>query len=91
VVEEVLGDKAHPDYRSPSPTNPIAKPQQAASGPLKNESIGVVTIGEAAIRLNMSKSEVERLVAGGVVKSLRAGWTTVVPTTEVERIRSARE
>jgi excisionase family DNA binding protein len=50
----------------------------------------VLTIGEVAARRDISRAEVERMIAGGRMRSLMAGWTVVVPTSEVERLRSAR-
>ncbi len=47
----------------------------------------MLTIGEVAARLNISRAEVERMIAAGKMRSLKAGWTTMVPTSEVERLR----
>jgi excisionase family DNA binding protein len=64
------------------PTTRAAEPP-----PPKNEAIGVLTLKEAATRLGISTGELEAMVIGGRVKSLMAGWTVVVPSSEVERLR----
>jgi hypothetical protein len=43
---------------------------------------------EAATRLDISRADVEQLVASGAVKSVAAGWTTMVLTSEMERLTS---
>jgi hypothetical protein len=65
-----------PTAKTPEPTEP------------KSEAIGVLTMREAATRLGISTSEMEAIVKRGAVRSLMAGWTVVVPTGEVERLRS---
>jgi hypothetical protein len=62
-----------------TPTEPIQ---------VKDESVLVLTIGEAALRLGISTDEMEALVRRGAVKSVVAGWTTMVLASEVERMRS---
>jgi hypothetical protein len=56
--------------------------------PSKGESVLVLTMQEAATRLGITTDEMEAMVKRGTVKSLVAGWTTMVPTSEVERLRS---
>ncbi len=43
---------------------------------------------EAALRLGISTGEMEAMVKRGTVRSLIAGWTVVVPTSEVDKFRS---
>jgi hypothetical protein len=56
---------------------------------VRSEAIAVLTMQEAATRLGINTSEMEAMVKRGTVKSLVAGWTVVVPTSEVERLRSS--
>lgn len=42
---------------------------------------------EAAMRLGISTDEIEAMVRRGTVKSVVAGWTTMVLASEVERLR----
>jgi excisionase family DNA binding protein len=86
VVAQALGDAARrdgPQVEKFVPTTKAPEPPQP-----KNEAIGVLTVREAATRLGISISEMEAMVKRGAVKSLMAGWTVVVPTSEVERLRS---
>jgi excisionase family DNA binding protein len=66
------------------PTTKAPEPPQP-----KNEAIGVLTVREAAMRLGISTGELEGMVKRGTVKSLMAGWTVVVPISEIDRLRSA--
>jgi hypothetical protein len=45
---------------------------------------------EAATRLGISTDEIEAMVERGALKSVTAGWTTMVPTSETERLRRTR-
>jgi hypothetical protein len=86
VAAQALGDAARrdgpqavkfvPTTKSPEPTQP------------KSEAIGVLTLREAATRLGISTGEMEAMVKRGTVKSVVAGWTTMVVASEVERLRS---
>jgi hypothetical protein len=49
----------------------------------------VLTIHDAATRLGITTDEIEAMVNRGTVKPVVAGWTTMVPTSEVERLKSA--
>jgi excisionase family DNA binding protein len=75
---------------SPKPKSKLPEPSYRTAVPLhpSERSERVLTIGEAAARLGISGSEMEAMVKLGTVKSLMAGWTVVVPTSEVERLRS---
>lgn len=85
--------------RDPDQRDPLIEPPKSSSAPpsatsanpaVASESIGVLTIGEAAARLAMSRAQLEALIDRGVVEALPTGFTRVVPTTEVERIQSTR-
>jgi len=54
----------------------------------RSEAIRVLTLKEAATRLGISTSDMEAMVRRGAVKSVVAGWTTMVLASEVERHRS---
>jgi excisionase family DNA binding protein len=58
--------------------------------PVASRGIGVLSIGEAADRLGMSRSELEALIDRGAVEGLPTGYTRMIPTTEVERLQSKR-
>lgn len=45
----------------------------------RNESIGVLTVKEAAPRLGRGTTGMEGMIARGAVKTLVAGWTTAIP------------
>jgi len=46
----------------------------------------VLLMEEAARRLNWATAKVEAAVAAGELESVRIGWTTMVPLSEVERM-----
>jgi argonaute-like protein implicated in RNA metabolism and viral defense len=85
VVAQALGDAARRDGPQVAAIYvPFTKPPEPTKS--KNEAIGVVTLREAATRLGISTDELERMVAVGKVKTLMAGWTMVVPVSEVGRL-----
>jgi len=50
----------------------------------------VLTLGEAAARLGMSRRELETMVERGEVATLQGEFIRVIPTREVERLRRLR-
>lgn len=46
----------------------------------------VLTLGEAAARLNVSRPELEALIAAGKIEALPTGFTQMIPTREAERL-----
>jgi argonaute-like protein implicated in RNA metabolism and viral defense len=86
VVAQALGDAARRDGPQAAKFVPTTKAPETAQP--KSEAIGVLTAREAATRLGISTSEMEAMVKRGAVKSVVAGWTTMVPTSEVERLNS---
>jgi excisionase family DNA binding protein len=63
---------------------PTTKPTESIQG--KDESVLVLTIGEVATRLAISRGEVERMIAAGKMRALETGFTLMVPVSEVERL-----
>ena len=88
MVRQALGDAARRDEPQVAkfvPTTKALEPPQP-----KGEAIGVLTFREAATRLGISTDEVEAMVASGKVMSLMAGWTVMIPSTEIKRLASLR-
>jgi hypothetical protein len=85
VVQLALGDAARRDQPQVAKYVPTAKAPEPAQP--KSEAIDVLTLREAATRLGISTSEMEAMVKRGTVKSVVAGWTTMVLASEVERLR----
>lgn len=86
VVSEALGDRARLDGSTGAAMYvPIVRPDPE---PPKSEAIPVLLVSEAATELGISTDELERMVAAGKVKTLTAGWTVVVPASEVKRLAS---
>lgn len=57
----------------------------------RDESIGVLTLGEAAARLGLSRDELERLIEARKIETvLVGGLTRMIPTREVERLATRR-
>ncbi len=84
VVAQALGDAARrdaPQVMKFVPTTKASEPPQPNS-----EAIGVLTLKEAATRLGISTGEMEAMVKRGTVRSVVAGWTTMVLASEVERL-----
>jgi excisionase family DNA binding protein len=46
-------------------------------------------VGEAAARLGVSRSELEAMIAAGKIAALPTGFTQMIPTSEVERLRAS--
>jgi predicted DNA-binding transcriptional regulator AlpA len=47
----------------------------------------VLTVGEAATRLGMSRAQLDAMIARGQVETLPIEFGRVVPTSEVDRLR----
>jgi excisionase family DNA binding protein len=73
-----------PKARSPLPPPP--GPVWASHGP----GVAVLSPGEAAARLGVSRAELETMVAAGKVEALPCGLTRMIPTREVERLIGIR-
>ena len=82
-----------PEQRDPfveppkSGASSTPKAAESVSPPVASRGIGVLSIGEAAARLGMSRVQLEALVDRGAVHALPTGFTRMIPSTEVERLR----
>jgi hypothetical protein len=56
------------------------------SSPVAGHGIRVVSIGEAATRLGMSRAQLKALIDCGAVRALPTGFTRMIPTSEVARL-----
>jgi len=87
VVQQALGDTPRPE---PLPLSakyvPTARPMETVQ--VKSQAVLVLTIGEVAARLDISRADVQRMIASGKMRGLETGWTVIVPTSEVHRFRS---
>jgi excisionase family DNA binding protein len=61
----------------PTPVAPTSRP---------SEAIGVLSLGEAATRLDVSRAALEAMIDAGKVEALATGFTRMIPTREVERL-----
>jgi excisionase family DNA binding protein len=84
-------DPNSPDLYSASP--PKAKaPLPEESSPVfvaihpTERSEGVLSLGEAAGRLGVSRATLETMIEVGKVEALPTGFTRMIPTREVERL-----
>jgi len=66
---------------------PLAQP---SIEPRRDESVGVLTLGEAASRLGLSRAELEAMIAAGTIEALATGYTRTIPTSEISRLLKAR-
>jgi excisionase family DNA binding protein len=75
---------------------PIAKTatryveQPAPLQEIPSEAVGVLTLGEAAVRLGETRLQLEAMIAGGKIEALPTGYTRMIPTREVERLTAKR-
>lgn len=65
---------------------PAHKPTRRALH-VRSEADQGAHLREAALRLGISTDEMEAMVERGTVKSLVAGWTVMVLTSEVARLQ----
>jgi excisionase family DNA binding protein len=71
---------APPKAATPLPQPP--GPVWVKSGP----SELVLSLGEAATRLGVSRTTLEAMIDAGKVEALPTGFTRMIPTSEVERL-----
>jgi hypothetical protein len=71
-----------PPAPPPMPTWPRERPPERP-----DESLRVLSLGEAAARLVVSRSELEAMIAAGTVEALPTGFTRIIPVSEVARLK----
>lgn len=88
--------------REPDGGDPFASPPKrkkpslpaAHPAPVKSDSSAseyVLSLGEAAARLGITRETLEAMIVAGKVKALPTGYTRMVPTREVERLTRNNE
>jgi excisionase family DNA binding protein len=71
----------------PKPTAPIRTPELVEAIPDPYARVErVLSLGEAAVRLGVSRGELERMIEAGKVEALPTGFTRMIPTREIERL-----
>jgi excisionase family DNA binding protein len=50
------------------------------------DGVGVLTLDEAAQRLGVSRTELDRMIDARKLKALPTGFTRMIPSSEVERL-----
>jgi excisionase family DNA binding protein len=70
--------KAPTPLRAPEPPQPVPDPYAVV--------VGVLSLGEAATRLGVSRSELDAMIAAGKIEALPTGFTRMIPTREVQRL-----
>lgn len=83
IARKALGNNTRVDQ----PSRYVPSVQETKPAAARNESVGVLTIGEVAARWGIARSEVERMIAAGKLRALPTGYTVTVPSSEVERFR----
>jgi len=91
-AREALGrDPNQPDlFDGPAKTRstryvPVTPP---AVEPRRDESVRILSLSEAAARLDMTRAQLEKLVEASKIKALPTGGVSwMIPTSEVERLR----
>lgn len=63
-------------------SEPSHERQEAPTG----QGVPVLSLGEAATRLGVSRGELERMIDSGKVEALPTGFTRMIPTREVARL-----
>ncbi len=72
-----------PKAKTPLPAPP--GPVWASHGP----GVAVLSLGEAAAKLGVSRAELEAMIAAGKIEALTTGFTQMIPTREVERLKAS--
>jgi len=52
--------------------------------------IGVLSLGEASQRLGLSRAQLEAMIDAGTIEALPTGYTRMIPTREIERLKATR-
>jgi excisionase family DNA binding protein len=74
--------KAKAPERAPEPQQPRADPYGVVER--------VLSLGEAAQRLGVSRGELERMIDTGKIEAVPTGFTRMIPTREVDRLSHPR-
>lgn len=77
--------------RPPKPRSRTSPPPFPAEPPQRSEAIGVLTLGETAARLGVTRKELEAMIASGTIASFETGFTRTIPSAEIDRILAARQ
>lgn len=87
-AREALGRTAdHGPFDAPTPKRSavdLHAPSIPAAKP--DRPVLVLTIGEAATRLGLTRRELEAMIERGEVATLKGEFIRVIPATEVERL-----
>jgi excisionase family DNA binding protein len=83
-------DQRDPFVEPPKSSAELHTTSASESSPVASRGICVLTIGEAAARLGMSRAQLEAMIDRGAIEALPTGYTRMIPTTEVERLRMAK-
>jgi len=76
---------------APKAPTPLRAPEPRQSTPDPYAVVErVLSRGEAAAKLGVSRSELEAMIAAGKVQALETGFTRMIPTRKVERLSSNR-
>ena len=77
------------DLPAPKKSKSYVQPAPRPVEPRRDESVRVLSLGEAAVRVGVSRAELEALIAAGKIEALPTGYTRMIPTSEVERLHRA--
>jgi excisionase family DNA binding protein len=80
-----LGRDPNVSDSPPKARTPLTEPSGpvwAAHGP----GVGALSLGEAAVRLGVSRAELEAMIAAGKIEALPTGFARMIPTSEVVRL-----
>lgn len=86
-------DADAPDLFSapPKAPTPLRAPEPRPSMPDPYAVVEhVLSIGEAAMSLAVSRSELEAMIANGKVEALPTDFTRMIPTKEIDRLQKVR-
>lgn len=85
-----LGEPDGGDYGG-TPKRPSRPPEPLHMRYVPNgPGIRVLSLGEAAVRLRVSRAELERMIDAGRIEALPTGCTRMIRTSEVERLDRSR-
>ena len=78
--------------RKTTPASPQSLPIWSVERPHErpDQSVGVLSLGEAARRLGVSRSELEAMIDAGQLEALPSGFTRMIPSREVDWLMAAQ-
>jgi len=89
ILGEIPTSATHSSSHQSRARQPRSTPQRARARQSQVARIGVLSMGEAAARLGMSRAQLEQLIDRGKVETLQLEFIRLIPSSEVTRLQHA--